>query len=218
VTPNLGARPETGAGAAGVLVDSVVTSTPYPWPWDARFSPLRCALLVHDAPEPALPDSDPAWPVVTQLARDLRAAGGLVVSVGLARPHRLTGHRSAPLESAELSPPTSASRVEADTSIAAPGWDGFFGTGLDGLLRVTGRDLLLLVGGWLEIGVHGTMRSANDRGYECLLVPDACIAVSEQTRAATISSTEMSGGIFGAVANSCEVNKLFAPSVEPTKE
>jgi nicotinamidase-related amidase len=47
--------------------------------------------------------------------------------------------------------------------------------------------------------VHSTLRSANDTGYECLLVADACSAHDPALVASSISSVEMSGGIFGAI-------------------
>ena len=102
----------------------------------------------------------------------------------------------------------SSARFAAEVTITAPGWDAS-SRRRSTRLRAAGRDLLLLAGGWLEVGVHSTMRSANDRGYECLLVPSACIAIDDTTRAATISSTEMSGGIFGAVAGPSSTSVLF---------
>ena len=89
--------------------------------------------------------------------------------------------------------------------IAAVGIDGFHGSPLDTLLRGARTDRLLLAGAGLETCVHSTMRSANDRGYECLLVTDACAAYDEQLVAQAISMIEMSGGIFGAVATSAAV-------------
>jgi nicotinamidase-related amidase len=171
-------------------------STPYPWPWNGQFAADRCALLVLDTAQPPVPSGDPAWTVVDSLAASLAARGGLIVSVGTGRPPRLT------TPSSRMDGPGAPARFDAHVTVTAPGWDGFFATNLDSVLRGSHRDLLLLVGGWLEIGVHSTMRSANDRGYECLLIPDACIAIDATTRAATVSSTEMSGGIFGAVAES----------------
>ncbi len=105
---------------------------------------------------------------------------------------------------------SSAPRVgTAHYQLESPGWDAFYSTALDLQLRTAGRDLLLLAGAWLEVGVHSTMRSANDRGYECLLVLDACISGSELTAAAARSSIEMSGGIFGAVGTSQDLLGLL---------
>jgi nicotinamidase-related amidase len=95
--------------------------------------------------------------------------------------------------------------VDSDHLLDAHGVDGFFASPLDALLRSLGRDQLLLCGAWLETGVHSTMRSANDRGYECLLVLDACVPHDPALVAASRSQIEMSGGIFGAVGDSNDV-------------
>jgi Isochorismatase family len=207
VTLDLGSRPGNGAGTAGTTTAAqLVDSTPYPWPWDGQFRPQRCALLVIEAATPPLPADDGAWAVIYELAQRLSSSDGFVVQALTARPPRLTEAAPAPTGTVG---PTSPSRLGADAVIAAPGWDAFFDTPLDTVLRAARRDLLLLVGGWLEVGVHSTMRSANDRGYECLLVPAGCIAIDDTTRTATISSTEMSGGIFGAVAGPSSTSTLF---------
>ena len=79
------------------------------------------------------------------------------------------------------------------------------------------RDQLLLVGGWLESNVHSTLRSANDRGYECLLVLDACTPYDAAMVAASRSQVEMSGGIFGAVGETAHVLAALA-ALLPRKE
>lgn len=160
---------------------TVSDTTPYAWPWDGAFSPTRAALVVLTVPGAPAPVA-----VVEELADVLRAAGGAVVQVTTAPP------RSAIDAVAEAWRP-------AQHHETAHGVDGFYGSRLDHLLRTLGRDQLLLAGGWLETSVHSTMRSANDRGYECLLLIDACTAYDPDLRAASRSQIEMSGGIFGAV-------------------
>jgi len=100
--------------------------------------------------------------------------------------------------------------IAADDHLDAAGVDGFYGSPLDDRLRRLGRDQLLLCGAWLETGVHSTMRSANDRGYECLLVLDACDAYDATLVAASRSQIEMSGGIFGAVGLQADVHAALA--------
>jgi nicotinamidase-related amidase len=63
----------------------------------------------------------------------------------------------------------------------------------------------VICGQWLETGVHSTMRSANDRGYECLLALDACVPYDPDLVPAARSQVEMSGGIFGAVGETAAV-------------
>ena len=94
--------------------------------------------------------------------------------------------------------------------VRAVGVDGFFGGPLDSVLRSGGRDLLLCVGLGLEAAVHSTMRSANDIGYECLLIVDACAPLVPELVPAAISMVEMSGGIFGAVGTTTPVLAALA--------
>ena len=80
------------------------------------------------------------------------------------------------------------------------------------MLRSHAIERLILVGYGLETCIHSTMRSANDRGYECLLVVDACVPYDEALVASSISMIEMSGGIFGAVGTSAAVIEAFTVS------
>jgi nicotinamidase-related amidase len=92
-----------------------------------------------------------------------------------------------------------------DEVVLAGGIDAFYGSRLDPLLRSCGVERLLLAGVGLETCIHSTMRDANDRGYECLLVVDACVPVDPDLVPAAVSMIEMSGGIFGAVGRSADV-------------
>lgn len=173
---------------------TIAGTTPYAWPYDGALDLRRAALLVVGSP-----DTPGPVPVVSALARSLGSAGGLIVQVTTSPPRRaqsLQHHSdSAPELAADL----------LDHRVASVGIDGFYGSPLDDLLRTTGREQLLLAGAWLEMSVHSTLRSANDRGYECLLVLDACLAHDAGLVAASRSQIEMSGGIFGAVGHSTDV-------------
>ncbi|MEM7062193.1 MAG: cysteine hydrolase [Cyanobacteria bacterium P01_B01_bin.77] len=80
-----------------------------------------------------------------------------------------------------------------------PGKGAFVATDLDLILRQRGVRQLLLTGVTTECCVHTTLRSANDLGYECLLLEDCCASlVPEYHRV----SVEMAQVIFGWVTTS----------------
>ena len=90
---------------------------------------------------------------------------------------------------------------DPDAVVDAFGVDGFSGSPLAECLAGLDVDHLLVCGLGLEGPVHSTLRSANDRGLECLLVIDGCAPLDPSLAGAGVRIIEMSGGIFGAVAD-----------------
>lgn len=85
-----------------------------------------------------------------------------------------------------------------------PGKGAFFLTGLNEILRAKGVSHLIVCGVTTEVCVQTTMREANDRGYECVLVEDATASYIPKFKAATIEMVRSQGGIVGYTVEKAE--------------
>jgi len=92
--------------------------------------------------------------------------------------------------------------LPGETVIDKPGKGAFYATDLNLLLERAGIRNLIFTGVTTDCCVHTTMRDANDRGYECLLLNDSCAATSRANHEAILRITVMGNGLFGCVAPS----------------
>ncbi len=199
---------------------TVAGTDPYPWPWNGELDPARLCLLIAGAQRvhtDASPDAHEVAEVIDSLAAALRRLGATVCHVrhtapvvpatSSARPRPLL-----PLVGDEAWAPV-LRPAHDDLIVTASGHDGFCGSGLDLELRARGIDSIVAVGMAAEVAVSCTVRSANDRGYECLTLSDATAPLDAHTGRRELHSVTMSGGIFGAVGTS---EALLAALERPT--
>ena len=125
-----------------------------------------------------------------------KARGGLVCGIGDPGPLGrvlVAGEPGAGFV-AELQP------QPGDTVIRKPGKGAFHATSLDAVLRAQGISHLLIGGVTTEVCVQSTMREANDRGYECLLVTDCAASYFPPFHDAVVEMVVAQGGIVGWAA------------------
>src|SRR5689334_11839179 len=177
------------------MTQRFVVADPYPWPYDGDLRPGNTALLVIDMQtdfcgvggyvdvmgyDLALTRS-PIKPIQAVLEA-ARAASFHVI-------HTREGHRP------DLSDLPANKRWRSRRIGAGIGDPGPCG-------RTRGITNLVLTGITTDVCVHTTMREANDRGFECLLLEDCTGATDAGNHRAAVKMVTMQGGVFGAVARS----------------
>ncbi len=90
--------------------------------------------------------------------------------------------------------------IAGETVIDKPGKGSFYATPLAALLADAGITHLVVAGVTTEVCVQTTLREANDRGFECLLVEDATESYFPEFKAATLAMITAQGGIVGSTA------------------
>ncbi|MCZ8260168.1 MAG: cysteine hydrolase [Beijerinckiaceae bacterium] len=90
--------------------------------------------------------------------------------------------------------------IPGEIEIDKPGKGAFYQTDLQAILEARGITHLVFAGVTTEVCVQTSMREANDRGYECLLVEEATESYFPAFKAATLEMIRAQGGIVGWTA------------------
>jgi biuret amidohydrolase len=92
--------------------------------------------------------------------------------------------------------------VAGEPIVDKPGKGAFHATDLDAILKNRGIAQLIVCGVTTEVCVHTTVREANDRGYECVVVADCVGSYFPEFHDIGLRMIAAQGGIFGWVASS----------------
>jgi nicotinamidase-related amidase len=100
--------------------------------------------------------------------------------------------------------------------IDKPGKGAFYATELGAVLAQAGITHLLVTGVTTEVCVHTTVREANDRGFDCLVVSDCVGSYFPEFQRVGLQMVSAQGGIFGWVADSAAIRTALSPVPAPS--
>jgi nicotinamidase-related amidase len=100
--------------------------------------------------------------------------------------------------------------IAGEIVIPKPGKGAFYATELQAILQKRGITHLLFTGVTTEVCVQTTMREANDRGYECLLVEDCTASYFPEFKQATLEMIRAQGGIIGWTSSAQNIQKALS--------
>jgi nicotinamidase-related amidase len=105
--------------------------------------------------------------------------------------------------------------LDGEPVIDKPGKGAFYATDLATILRGRGITQLIIAGVTTEVCVHTTLREANDRGFECLVLEDGTASYFPEFHRMALEMACAQDGIFGWVAGSAAVIPVLQKGVSP---
>ena len=100
--------------------------------------------------------------------------------------------------------------IEGEPVVDKPGKGAFYATDLHAILQMRGIERLVFCGVTTEVCVQTTVREANDRGYDSLVISDAVASYFPEFQRVALEMVKAQGGIFGWVADSEELLTALA--------
>ncbi len=193
-----------------------IAANPYAWPFDGQWSASDTALLLLGFQNGMIAElyAGAELEAAASLLDAAKSAGVAVVAARrgidgaqdpLAARRRLLGDRVPDKHSPEWQI-SDRLALPADAILVDFGGDNaFIRTGLEEELLRRGIRNLIVTGLPTEGIVHATQRAANDMGFECIAVADACKGTSDPRHTAQLRITTFGNGLFGAVAATADV-------------
>ena len=164
--------------------------------------PVLAGVLPRPA-RPACSSSTPARATCpTSPTARPRSCGGASRRCGSATRARTAGSSSA--ASTATTSSTSSTPVDGEPVVDKPGKGAFYATEFGDVLAARGITRLVVTGVTTEVCVHTTVREANDRGFECLVLSDCCGSYFPEFQRVGLEMVAAQGGIFGWVGDSAD--------------
>lgn len=99
--------------------------------------------------------------------------------------------------------------VAGEPVVDKPGKGSFYGTDLEVILKAQNISTLIVMGVTTEVCVHTTVREANDRGFHCIVISDACASFFDDFHETSLRMITAQHGIFGSVTDSSSMVKAL---------
>jgi len=106
--------------------------------------------------------------------------------------------------------------IEGEPIVDKPGKGAFYATDMDAILKMKGIKQLVVCGVTTEVCVHTSVREANDRGYDALVLSDCVGSYFPEFQRVALEMIKAQGGIFGWVGDSGHFLKGLAAATGKT--